>query len=132
MDDIKLITEQIKLEYPASIIDSYSNNKTIIYITLEPFGKLSMDNEFKIEATYSNPFKIKFDFYKNYFEPRLKFDNATTYIYEDRIIINKRVGNDYSRTPFENSIVRANNFITVAKEIENFITYNTSNPLKEK
>jgi len=125
MKNLQLIREQIKLTYPKSVIDNNSNSDTIIYLTLEPFGKISMDNKFNIEVLYFNPFNIDFDYFKKYFEVRLKFENAATYIYEDKISIYKRSGNDSKRTAFENSMNIAYNFITVAKEIESFIKYNT-------
>ena len=83
-----------------------------------------MYNSYNITITYTNPYNVDFKFFKNYFELRLKFENATTYIYRDRILIFKRKGNDNNRSDFENSILRANNFIASAKVVEGFIKYN--------
>jgi len=125
MENLELIREQIKLAYPACVLDNNSNSDTIISLILKPFGKLTMDDKLNIIASYHNPFSVDFEYFKNFFELRLKFENASTYIYEDRISIFKRKGNDHTKTVFENSILRANYFIATAKAIEDFIKYNT-------
>lgn len=124
MENIELIKDQIRLEYPKQIISSISDTNEVIYINFEPFGKLSMDSELNILIRYNNPYIIDFIYFKQYFEPRLKFDNASTYIYEDNIKIFVRIGNDRQRSNFENSMSRASNFIQTAMVIEEFIKLN--------
>lgn len=123
MQYIDLIREQIKLECPKSIMD-YSASGRIVYINIEPFGELSMDEKFNIEITFKKAYTGDFNCFKMYFEGRLKFENATAYVYKDHISIFARIGNDRSRSKFENSMIRANNFIKTARIIEEFIKYN--------
>lgn len=124
--NIKLVADQIKNVFSSCIFHLSANDCKIIAIELRlpPFGKIVMSHDYHIRVEYRNPYGLDFKYFKMFFDARLKFDNASSYFYEDRIEIFHRIGNDNSRTIFENSLERANNFIQTANEVINFIKYN--------
>jgi len=130
MLNTNLIKEQILLRLPNSVwIFSSSDkqledNQELIYLDVENFGRITMYNNFDIQVTYKNIYNVQFKYFKEFFESRLKFDNASIYIYEDRIKIFKRIMTDYGRNDFENSMLVALNFIHTADSVLSFVKYN--------
>ena len=132
MVNIQLIREQIELSLPNLVIKyvveaKMVEEKELICVIIKQFGKITMDNNFNIIIIYNNFNSIKFEYFKMFFEPRLNFDNASTYIYQDKICIFKRVSKDYSRNDFENSMQRADNFIKAVKTVLQFVELNNVN-----
>lgn len=132
MLNINLIREQILLRLPDSVwilssSDSMAeDNKELVYLEVEHFGRITMYRNFDIQITYTNPLNVRFEYLREFFDSRLKFENASAYIYEDRISIFKRVMSDHERSDFENSIQRAMNFIQAANTVMSFMEYSQS------
>ena len=127
--NINLVIEQIRKAFPNCTIiigGSCKADERVLELNVPPFGKISMYGNYNIHIEYHNPYNIDFQFFKIYFESRLKYENAAAYYYEDRIVIFHRIGKDNLRKDFENSMVRANNFILTANEILKFIEHNQS------
>lgn len=129
MININLIKDQILLRLPNSVrVISSSEikdeeNKALVYLDIENFGRVTMYNNFDIQVTYKNPVKVGFKYFKEFFDSRLQFENASAYIYEDRISIFKRVMSDHGRSDFENSMQISMNFIHTSNTIMSFIEY---------
>lgn len=132
MSNLNLIREQILLRLPDSVwilssSDSMAeDSKELVYLEVEHFGRITMYRNFDIQITYTNPLNVRFEYLREFFDSRLKFENASSYFYEDRISIFKRVMSDHERNDFENSMQRAMNFIQAANTVMSFLEYSQS------
>ena len=123
MKKIGLIIEQIKSAYPsAKTYHDVPNKKITLTLTLQPFGEVIFNENYDILIKYSNPYSIKFEIFKSFFERRLELEGYTPYIYENKIVLYKRVIKESN--DFECAIIRANSFIETVKSIEKFIEWN--------
>jgi hypothetical protein len=123
MKKFELTIEQIKSTYlAANIYHDVPNKKIRLTLNMEPFGEVTISEDFHILINYTNPYLINFEIFESFFKTRLKVEGYEPYIYEKKIVLYKRAitaSND-----FECSIKRANSFIEIINCIEKFIAWN--------
>ncbi len=116
----KILAEQIRFTYKNS---NKKIDDEIMGIDFENFGRLSIINTLEIQFIFKEHIITNIRYLKLFFEPRLKFENAATYIREHNFSIYPRMKNS-TFTDFELALEYFANFKATYEALEDYCKYN--------